>query len=133
MKPLVEASLGVQRLFVWCPMPTSRRGRTLSVDGVLTEKQVEHLGDQLMQTLGFEIVRFSMARATQQSPGIPDRLYINSTKKFAVWWEAKRAGGKQSYAQQDFEAMVNAVGTWQYVCGTDDALVAWCRQQGLCR
>ena len=36
--------------------PKSRRGRTISIDGHLTEKQIEHLGDQIMTTLGFEIV-----------------------------------------------------------------------------
>lgn len=108
------------------------RNRIISIDGHLTEKQVEHLGDKVMTALGFEVVRFSQARATMQSPGIPDRRYYHIAKKLSLWWEAKTVKGKQSYAQMDFQSRCTAVGEI-YVLGTDDALVAWCRDQGLVR
>jgi hypothetical protein len=109
-----------------------RRSRTISINGVLTEKRVEHLGDKVMASVGFEIVRFSQPRNTMQTQGIPDRRYYHPTKKLALWWEAKKEGGKQSLAQQDFQSMVQNVGE-AYVCGTDDALVAWLRSNGLVR
>lgn len=108
------------------------RARTISVDGVLSEKQVEHLGDKLMSAVGFEIVRFSQPRNTMQTPGIPDRRYYHPTRKLVLWWEAKRAKGKQSMAQQDFQAMVENCGE-EYVVGTDDVLVTWLRWKGLVR
>jgi hypothetical protein len=104
----------------------------MSIDGQLTEKQVEHLGDKLMQAVGFEIIRFSQPRNTMQSPGIPDRRYYHPSKKLAVWWEAKSAKGKQSMSQQDFQSMVQNVGE-EYLVGTDDVLVTWLRWKGLVR
>jgi len=102
----------------------------LAVNGQLTEKRVEHLGDKVMTAVGFEIVRLSMPRNTMQTPGLPDRRYYHPTRRLAVWWEAKREGGKQSMVQQDFQAMVENCGE-EYVVGTDDVLVAWLRLKGL--
>lgn len=99
---------------------------------VLPEKQVEARGDRLMATLGFDIVRLSQPRASMVTPGLPDRRYYHRARKIAVWFEAKREGGKQSFFQQDFQAMAEACGE-TYLVGTDDVLVAWCRQQGLIR
>lgn len=97
-----------------------------------SEKDVERLGDKIMAMLGFTAWRYSQARATQQSPGIPDRFYTHPTRGLHVFWEAKRPGGKQRPAQRVFQTAVTLCGL-QYVCGTDDALIAWCEGQGLCR
>lgn len=97
-----------------------------------SEKDVERLGDKLMALLGFTAWRYSQARATQQSPGIPDRFYTHPTRGLHVFWEAKRPGGKQRTSQRTFQAEVTACGL-NYVCGTDDVLLAWCEAQGLCR
>lgn len=88
------------------------------------EKAVEHAGDRAMAKLGFSVWRFSQARATQQSPGIPDRRYVNAVWGVAFWWEAKREGGKQSPHQRAFELECGSVGE-HYVCGTDDALATF--------
>lgn len=113
-----------------------KRSKTLSVDNQLSEKQIEHLGDKLMQMLGFEIIRFSQPRNTMQTFGIPDRRYYRAPKAdhpaYALWWEAKRVGGKQSYYQQNFQAMVEGCGE-TYLCGTDDVLLWWAREWGLIR
>ena len=92
-----------------------------------TEKQVEHMGDRLMATYGFDIVRFSQARATMQTEGIPDRRYYHRERKLAVWWEAKAPKGKQRPKQAEFQRMCEAVGE-VYVLGTHDALAAWLTQ-----
>jgi hypothetical protein len=89
-----------------------------------SEKDEEHAGDQLMAMTGFEIVRFSQPRNTMQTPGVSDRLYIHRARKLAVWWEAKRVGGKQSAHQRKFQELVTAV-DWDYVAGPLDALVEW--------
>jgi hypothetical protein len=94
-----------------------------------SEKQVEHAGDLLMAALGFTAVRFSQARATQQTPGIPDRRYYSPERCAAVWWEAKTEIGRPSAYQAAFRAMCEACGE-EYVIGTDDALVEWAVRKG---
>lgn len=86
-----------------------------------TEKQVEAAGDRAMGMLGFAAIRFSQARATMQSPGIPDRRYYHAGRRLALWWEAKRDGGKQSGAQLIFQSVAEACGEL-YCVGTDDDL-----------
>lgn len=97
---------------------------------MVSEKQVEAAGDRLMTTLGFTVIRFSQARATMQTPGISDRLYINPARELAVWWEAKSSKGKQSPAQRSFQLLIESVG-WAYVVGTDDALIGYLESRTL--
>ena len=91
-----------------------------------SEKQVERMGDRLMETLGFEVVRFSQARQTMQTEGIPDRRYYHRGRKLAVWWEAKSPRGKQRPAQRRFQEMCESVGE-AYVLGGTEALAEWVR------
>ncbi len=67
------------------------------------EKQVERNCDRLMDALGWTSIHFSMARATNQTPGIPDRKYYKANHTF--WLEVKRSGGKQSAYQAEFQRM----------------------------
>jgi hypothetical protein len=97
-----------------------------------TEKQVEHSGDLLMAAAGFSAVRFSQARATQQTPGIPDRRYYSPERRAAVWWEAKTEIGRPSAFQTAFRAMCEAVGE-EYVIGTESALVDWLERKGFAK
>ena len=92
-----------------------------------SEKQVEHSGDRAMALLGFSVWRFSQARATMQSPGIPDRRYVHIGRKLAIWWEAKSAKGVQSPYQRAFQQECRATRE-HYVCGTDDVLAAYVLQ-----
>jgi hypothetical protein len=109
------------------------------------EKVVEHAGDVFMAALGFEIIRFSQARATMQTPGIPDRRYYRRaqsrqgaagsttddwSKAYMLWWEAKRETGKQSEYQQEFQKLVEACGEL-YLVGTDEVLHDWAELEGL--
>ena len=96
-----------------------------------TEKQVEHSGDLLMAALGFTVIRFSQARATMQSAGIPDRKYFNPEKRLALWWECKREGGRVSAFQEAFKRVAEACGE-TVVVGTDSVLLDWCVERGLC-
>lgn len=90
------------------------------------EKQVEHAGDRFMANLGFIAQRFSQARATMQSPGIPDRKYYNSERGVSCWWEAKAEDGKQREAQYRFQQQAEACGE-VYLLGTEEVLAAWCQ------
>ncbi|HEV8448564.1 MAG TPA: hypothetical protein VGQ44_17160 [Gemmatimonadaceae bacterium] len=94
------------------------------------EKDVEHAGDKLMLAHGFRVISFSQPRATKQTAGISDRLYINAKRRLAVFWEAKTSTGKQSPHQRDFQALVESV-DWTYVVGTDAVLGAYLNEQGV--
>src|SRR5579884_3775958 len=64
----------------------SRLGRppatiaTRAVDDAQLEKAIEHVGDLLMQELGFEVIRFSHPGKTKQTEGIADRRYYRRPK-----------------------------------------------------
>lgn len=90
----------------------------------LSEKDVERLCDSLMSQLGYEIIRFSQARATNQTPGIPDRKYFHAVRGRAVWFECKREGGKQSTAQRRFQLLAQLCDE-DYVLGGIEELRAW--------
>jgi hypothetical protein len=69
------------------------------------EKAVEARIDQLCALAGCTAIRFSQARATMQTPGVPDRLYFAPEHGLAFWVEAKAPKGRQSTAQATFEAL----------------------------
>lgn len=90
------------------------------------ERHEENAGDRLMHSLGFSVIRLSQTRATQQTPGIPDRRYYHPELGEAFWWEAKRSkGGRQSPAQREFQRLCEATGD-VYVLGDFEALVDYC-------
>lgn len=101
-----------------------------SVRWNVTEKDVEQAGDRLMTMLGFSVYRLSQPRATMQTSGLSDRIFTHRAKGLALFWEAKRPGAKQRKAQVEFEADLKAAGI-EYVWGTSDVLVEWCRGRGL--
>jgi hypothetical protein len=93
------------------------------------EKDVEALVDRLMAACGFRAIRFSQARATMQTPGIPDRRYVHETLALAIWYEMKRPGGKWSTPQQAFAAECERLGEL-YVVGTETEAYAVLRALG---
>lgn len=105
------------------PLRDARRARPLIRDS-RTEKAIEAAGDRAMASLGFRVIRFSQSRATMQTPGIPDRRYVHAGRCLAIWWEAKREGGRPSAYQLYFQAECNTIGE-NYVRGTDDDLAAY--------
>lgn len=113
---------------------------------------MEYRGDLFMGSLGFTVIRFSQARATMQTPGIPDRRYYRPPREktsrqnalgptnatadipreggLSLWWEAKREGGKQSPFQRAFQELCEACGE-TYLVGTDSVLHDWAVARGL--
>src|ERR1041385_104771 len=83
-----------------------------------------------MDALGFTCWHLSQNRASRQTPGWPDMLFTHPGKGLAVYYEAKRQGGKQSPAQQEFQRHIEAAGG-QYVTGTAQVLADWCVQKAL--
>jgi hypothetical protein len=112
-------------------MANDPRFRKWGSTPVRTEKSEEHVGDRLMEALGFTVWRMSQPRATKQSAGLPDRFYTHPAKGIAVFWEAKRPGGKQREAQKAFQSDVEACRI-AYVVGPSDVLLAWCVAKNLC-
>ena len=96
------------------------------------EKEVERRVDALCALAGCATVRFSQARATQQTPGIPDRLYFAPTHALAFWVECKAPGGRQSVAQAQFQARALACGM-PYVLGGYRDVAAFLVERGLWR
>ncbi len=78
------------------------------------EKEVEHSCDELMIALGWDVVRFSQARASRQTRGIPDRKYYKGQRTF--WFECKAEGGRQTPEQRSFQEMCEVAGE-SYVLG----------------
>lgn len=75
------------------------------------EKAVEAKIDDLCRTAGCVAIRFSQARASRQSPGIPDRRYYHpAPPRLAFWVEAKAPNGRQSPAQRTFQALCDLCG-----------------------
>lgn len=108
------------------------------------EKAEETQGDELMTLLGFKTKRFSQARATMQTPGIADRLYLREPRRIAgspldglglsVWWEAKDPEkGRQTDAQRGFQADIESLAQpgHVYIVGAFSVLLAWCESVGL--
>lgn len=82
------------------------------------EKHVELACDRLMAALGWTSIHFSQARATRQTPGIPDRKYYQG--RFTFWLEVKRPGGKQSPHQVAFQRMCEDAGELYCLGGVDE-------------
>lgn len=75
-----------------------------------TEKQEMALADKAAKLLGFVVVNFSQARASKQTPGIPDRLYLHEGRGAAFWFECKREGGRVSVAQRRLHEALGRAG-----------------------
>jgi hypothetical protein len=91
------------------------------------EKQVEAACDKLMASVGWQIVRFSQARASRQTAGIPDRKYYRDGLTF--WFECKAEDGKQRPEQKAFQEMCERAGEF-YVMGGPEAIVKFVNQHG---
>jgi hypothetical protein len=54
---------------------------------------------------GFKVYSLSQARASKQTPGLPDLWLMNPARALGLWWETKRQkGGRFSDAQLEFAA-----------------------------
>ena len=67
------------------------------------EEPIVQRADTLCANAGCVSIHFSQARESNQTPGIPDRLYYHVRRGIAFWYEGKAEDGVQSKEQQDFE------------------------------
>jgi hypothetical protein len=64
-----------------------------------------------LRRLGFFVCRFGgQARATRQTPGIPDCLALHAVWKLALWIEWKTAATDLSPAQREWHRIAQAAG-----------------------
>ena len=70
------------------------------------EKIVQRDIIRFFEGLGCTVYRLSQARATRQTPGLPDLYIFCQRKRVAFWWETKRTDtGQRSDAQLDFAGL----------------------------
>jgi hypothetical protein len=123
------------------PRPVAdQRGARLRRPRRAREKGVEAAIDQLCAKAGCVSVRFSQARATNQTPGIPDRRYYvwrrdtwnlkGPEQRLAFWVEVKAPGGRQSSAQRTFQGLCELAGD-PYVLGGFREVLAFLIRHGL--
>jgi hypothetical protein len=67
------------------------------------EKDVEQDIDSELERLGFSITRLSQARASKQTPGIPDRYARHIARKRRIWIEVKQPGGELTADQKAWQ------------------------------
>lgn len=73
-----------------------------AVDVLEKAEQVECR--KLFIAFGFKVYNLSQARATKQTPGLPDLWCVHKREPVAFWFETKRqVGGQLSPAQVDFQ------------------------------
>lgn len=71
----------------------------------ILEKQEQVEVRKLLIAYGFKVYNLSQARATKQTPGLPDLWCVHKREPIAFWFETKRqVGGQLSPAQVDFQA-----------------------------
>ena len=69
----------------------------------VAEKDEQRAIRKMAIALGFRVYWLSQARATKQTPGMPDLWLAHQERGLAGWWETKRQiGGERSSAQADF-------------------------------
>jgi hypothetical protein len=69
------------------------------------EKQEQVEVRKLLIAYGFKVYNLSQARASKQSPGLPDLWCVHTREPVAFWFETKRqVGGKLSPPQLEFQA-----------------------------
>jgi len=74
------------------------------------EKGVEHAVDQALLQFGFDVTRLSQARASKQTPGIPDRYARHPRWGLRVWIEVKAGTNTLSRHQKAWHTAERAAG-----------------------
>lgn len=85
--------------------PMALREITVSAQhrAMILEKEEQHEIARLFREFGFTVRHLSQARASKQSPGLPDLWVTHRELPIAFWWESKRqVGGKLSDVQVEF-------------------------------
>ncbi len=89
--------------------------------GKLSEQATYESCVHLYTAAGCRVKRLSQARATRQTPGIPDLKVFAVRIRQAWWMECKASGGRQSAAQREFQREAQACGEVYLLGGIDEA------------
>ncbi len=85
-----------------------------------SEKEIAHAVTQLLELHGWKVSNLSQARASQQTPGLPDK-YAQHPKWGTLWVEVKGPNGRLSAAQRAWHAAeIAADGTVAVVYAAED-------------
>lgn len=80
------------------------------------EKEEQAYIAKLFRGFGCKVYNLSQARATKQTPGLPDLWVVHRELGLAWWFETKRAaGGRISPAQHDFAEECHLADVRHYV------------------
>lgn len=72
-------------------------------DARVLEKDEQAAVVKLLRGMGFDVWNLSQARASKQTPGLPDLWVMHREHPIAFWWETKRqVGGALSVPQEYF-------------------------------
>lgn len=84
---------------------------TPEADPRVLEKKEQHEIIKRLRVCRFKVYSLSQARASKQTPGLPDLWCAHETLPIAFWWESKRqVGGELSTAQVEFRAECERAG-----------------------
>lgn len=115
------------------PDPIELQQRAEEIDRRL-EKHIQNEIIKLYKAFGCVVYSLSQARASKQSPGLPDICCFyegpDFTTSFSFWHEVKTPGGKSSEAQLEFQIRCKRTGV-DYVLGGVLAAEAYLIKMGL--
>lgn len=97
-----------------------------SVPDTRKERDIRVAIKGVLRDLGFGVWDTEQERPTRVDAGIAD-LYV-AGHGVTAWIEIKRAEGKQTEAQRDFAALVEANGGKYYLMRSEAEAVAWARE-----
>jgi hypothetical protein len=94
------------------------------------EKRVQLAVRRALEYLGFNVTSFSQARASKQTPGIPDLYARHTGWQFRCWVEVKAPGKKPTLVQEGWHIAERRAGGIVLVVDSVDALVRELRAAG---
>jgi hypothetical protein len=111
----------VRRQFPLISPPPPDLMRTIRAENV-REKEEQAYISKLFRGFGCRVYNLSQARATKQTPGLPDLWVTHRERGLAFWFEVKRQqGGRLSEAQREFRHECTAAHVSHYVGDRRDA------------
>lgn len=96
----------------------------------VSEKVEQAIIMKMARAIGMHVYNLSQARASKQTPGLPDLWITHESRRFAGWWETKRqVGGERSGPQIEFASECFAA-TVPYGFGDRYHFASWLRTNG---
>jgi hypothetical protein len=95
-----------------------------------TEKRIQQRIMLLLRAAGFRVFNLSQARATNQSPGLPDLLLMHPVLGVEATFEVKAPKGRVSAPQQEFSDLREKCGR-RHLIGGYDVVETWLLELGL--